>query len=907
VRSASTPRRERFQPPLPRLAILSLLLLVGATGAAGAATRDESPAQQRSIWFVELSRAPSVEGESRAALDAEHAAFRANVKSRNVALRERYDYSTLFNGFAVSATDDEIAEIQAIDGVTAVERVQAIALDDDDPVSVGGTIEPAITFATTMTGADIARTKLGFTGRGVRVALIDTGIDYDHPDLGGCFGPRCRVSMGYDFVGDDYDADPTDPAYQPVAHPDPDPDDCNGHGTHVAGIIGAKGVITGVAPEVTLHAYRAFSCAGLTSSDVVLAALERAYRDGVDVVNMSISESLETWPGSPTAAAADRLVDKGIVVVGAAGNDRFEGMWGGGAPGVAEGVISVAAIDNIKQYVPGFKITPDGRGVPYLHAADSPSVPENGTVDIARTGTVDTTDDACAPLVPMSLAGKAALIRRGTCGFAVKEANAAAAGAAAVILYNNIPGNFPPAAAGSPVPVLAISQADGVTINQFLDLGRVELTWGFAVAVPNSTGGLLSFFSSYGLAADLSLKPDIAAPGGSIRSTWPLERGGYAVESGTSMATPHVAGAVALFLQAHRGATPREVRDALQNSADPVPWALAPTAGFLDYVARQGAGLLDIDDAILATTTITPGKLSLGDTVNSSGAQDRNGGNEVGDRLPKLTVANNGATPVTYALGHVDGLAIAAGALGDEHPQLGPSAVSFAADGAPVSTITLGPRERKRVEVTVVPRSGLTEGTVYGGWIVLTPPSGPPLRVPYAGYIGDYQGIPAMTPTTRGFPWLARATGLSVDPDSHIRPIYTKVGPSELFTFAPRTLTTVPPSALTRPAFDAPSVVIHINHPARRLRGEIFKVGSRQPLGKVFEEEFVARNPFDGPLAAPWRATMSFPLDGRVRVGRRSFLLPDGEYYVVVTAERALADRDTPVDTWTSPTFTVDR
>jgi hypothetical protein len=355
------------------------------------------------------------------------------------------------------------------------------------------------------------------------------------------------------------------------------------------------------------------------------------------------------------------------------------------------------------------------------------------------------------------------------------------------------------------------------------------------------------------------------------------------------MATPHVAGAVALFLQAHRDATPSEVRDALQNSADPVPWILAPTAGFLDYVARQGAGLLDIDDAILATTNITPGKLSLGDTVHSSGAPGKHGDNEDDGGVSKLTVANNGATTVTYALSHVDGLAIAAGPVGDEHSQIGPSTVSFVEDGAPVSTISVKPRERKRIEVTVVPSFTLTEGTVYGGWI------------------GDYQAIPAMTPTARGFPWLARATGLSVDPDTRIRPIYTQVGASAVFTFAPKTLTTVPPSALIRPSLDEPAVVIHINHPIRRLRGEIFRAGSRRPLGSVFAEEFVARNPFDGPFAAPWRATTAFPLDGRVRVGKHSFLLPDGEYYIVVTAERALSSRDTPVDTWTSPTFTIDR
>ena len=100
-----------------------------------------------------------------------------------------------------------------------------------------------------MTGVDVAQNTLGLSGRGVKVAVIDTGIDYHHPDLGGCFGRGCRVEKGFDFVGDAFNADPTSPAYNPTPVPDPDPDDCNGHGTHVSGIIGANGGLTGVAPR----------------------------------------------------------------------------------------------------------------------------------------------------------------------------------------------------------------------------------------------------------------------------------------------------------------------------------------------------------------------------------------------------------------------------------------------------------------------------------------------------------------------------------------------------------------------------------------------------------------------------------------------------------------------------------
>src|SRR5690606_31428828 len=113
-------------------------------------------------------------------------------------------------------------------------------------------------------------------------------------------------------------ADDTSPTYNPVPSPDPNPDDCNGHGTHVAGIVGANGTVKGVAPEVTFGAYRVFGCDGSTTSDIMLAAMERAYKDGMQVLNMSIGSPYQ-WPQYPTAEAASRLVRKGMVVVASIG------------------------------------------------------------------------------------------------------------------------------------------------------------------------------------------------------------------------------------------------------------------------------------------------------------------------------------------------------------------------------------------------------------------------------------------------------------------------------------------------------------------------------------------------------------------------------------------------------------
>src|SRR3989304_128836 len=138
------------------------------------------------------------------------------------------------------------------------------------------------------------------------------------------------------------------------------------------------------------------------------------------------------------------------------------------------------------------------------------------------------------------------------------------------------------------IPVVMISQVDGNLLDTRLAGGPVDLTWtDQTVITPVATGNLISSFSSYGLSPDLALKPDIGAPGGNIWSTYPLEQGGFANISGTSMSSPHVAGAVALLLQAWPNTPSQAVRGILMNSADPKPWWGTPGLGLLANVPRQ--------------------------------------------------------------------------------------------------------------------------------------------------------------------------------------------------------------------------------------------------------------------------------------------------------------------------------
>jgi subtilisin family serine protease len=141
-----------------------------------------------------------------------------------------------------------------------------------------------------------------------------------HPDLGGCFGPKCRVFAGWDFVGDAYVGGKSVPV------PDGDPRDCGGHGTHVAGIIGANDkTFVGVAPNVSFGAYRVFGCKGSTDNDIILAVLERALKDKMDIVNLSLGGD-SSWSASPDAIVAERLSRRGLIVVAAMGNSAVKGL-----------------------------------------------------------------------------------------------------------------------------------------------------------------------------------------------------------------------------------------------------------------------------------------------------------------------------------------------------------------------------------------------------------------------------------------------------------------------------------------------------------------------------------------------------------------------------------------------------
>jgi minor extracellular serine protease Vpr len=821
----------------------------------------QSTEEGYSAWFVELSGKPLADGGTTTELAQEKKAFRDAAKKAGIKMKERFSYDKVFNGFSVEVDEAGLSRLTHLAGVKNVYPVVEIERPATEEVSPSEMPELATSIAQVQ--ADVAQNELGLTGHGVRVAIMDTGIDVDHPDLGGCFGPGCRVEIGWDFVGDAYNNDSTSPAFNPVAVPDALPDDCNGHGSHVAGIVGANGATRGVAPGVTFGAYRVFGCEGSTNSDIMVAAMERVYADGAQILNMSIGSSFQ-WPEYPTAKAADRLVNRGVVVVTSAGNSGTSGMYAVSAPGIGEKVIATANFNNTHLNVQSFTITPDNLAVGYLQATGAQIIPLSGTASLARTGTATSTADACAPLPAGSLAGKVAIIRRGTCSFHDKAVNAQNAGAVGVLIYNNVAGLQSITVAGpTPITIYAgsITAADGVTIDNRLAAGPVDLTWtAQTVPTPNTGADLIAASSSHGFSPTLSLKPDLGAPGGNIRSTWPVELGSYAILTGTSMASPHVAGAAALLLEARPNTPVASVLAQLQNYAEPHAWSGNPGLGILDMAHRQGAGMIRIADMIRGTTRVNPGKLSLGES-------------EAGPVTRTLTVKNESNQTVTYLLSEQSSLA--------SRNTFAPHAYFFGQNQVTFSTaaLTVPAGGTGTVDVTIAPFATLQDQAIYGGYVVLTPQGGGrQLRVPYAGFKGDYQSIKVLTPTVNNFPWLAKLSGTSYTNQTATGATYTLQGT------------------------DIPYFLAHLDHQAREVRFEVYDADTGKAWHRMSKEEYTPRN-------SGAASFFTWAWDGTTTSGNKTYTVPDGRYVVKLTVRKALGDSANPahVETWISPVITIDR
>ncbi|EYB67380.1 peptidase S8/S53 subtilisin kexin sedolisin [Deinococcus phoenicis] len=882
------------------LALLSLSLVLGACGqnvatptTAGTGQGVTLPDALRAAniapgkWFVELAGDPTALGAQ--SIGGQQASFRAQAQSLGIKYQEVASYSTLFNGFSVVATQAEMNRISRMPGVLGVYPVRRVELPRTE-LNQQPLLAPEMFYAKGMTGADIAQNELGLTGKGVKVGVIDSGIDVDHPAF------RGRIVAGYDFVGDDYGKDGK---YVPV--PDDNPDDCGGHGTHVAGIIGGNdpsntrnGVgFKGVAPDVSFGAYRIFGCSGSSYDDVILAAMERSVQDGMQVVNMSLGSAFDDWAETPLAKAGNRMVKRGVVLVASAGNSGADGQYSMGGPTMGDNVISVASVDNVKIELDSFTLT-GGTKIGFYAATGSPEPKTGTTLPITKgpNSSTTVTNDGCDPYAENSLTGKAVLIRRGTCSFYIKASNAQKAGAAAVILYNNAAGYINPTVAGDPpitIPVVSVSDTDGAKIDSLIASG-VSVTFdGGKIAIANPTGNASSSFSSFGMSAELELKPDIGAPGGNIYSTYPLNKedgSGYAVLSGTSMASPHVAGAAALLLQAYPNTQAKDMRGVLMNTAN-LRWYLNGSTlveGLPDYVQRQGAGMVDIVNAYTNTVRATPNKLSLGESDTFT------------TRSKVVVLKNTGAKREVYTAYNYPALTVGGTTLAPKPVQSYATMTINGQDANAGVQVVVEPFSEVELNVVVTPPAGAPDKSQYGGYVYLESGTSPNIVVPYSGFKGDYQKMASFGDLYNNGKLYGAAPMLGDDVAGVDYPKGVTLSEMPDYTFK-----------MVGKYMDAPYLIANFAHQIRKLTFELLDANGAV-IDTLSQNEYLGRHCTNdlAKVSATCDAYNLFDWDGKLSNGSEA---PAGVYQLRLKALKPLGDESNTAHTeiYTSQKFKVVR
>lgn len=464
---------------------------------------------------------------------------------------------------------------------------------------------------------------------------MDTGTQYTHPALGGCLGSGCKVAGGYDLVGDgcwpDAGCD---------VEPDGDPLDQLGHGTHVAGIaVGQSpdGRFVGVAPAATILSYKVFTDIDATTEDVLIEAFLMAYEADADIITCSVGGD-GGWSSDAWAVVASRIAEQGIIVTIAAGNDGQEGAFVASDGSSGLDVIAVASVEAEVVAEGAFlaNITINNQtssaAVGYYQGFEPVPSTYTGLPIYAISLNTSSTDDACEPL-NVNLTGMIALVHVGDCDGTTQQTNIQDAGAHLTMWYladdpyaipdYQIIGGFTAVIAQDAGEALVEALAAGGSV--VADFTVLTSSYFVGMANAAGTGGLPNYFTSWGPLYDLSLKPDVAAPGGDILSTYPTDT--YAVLSGTSMATPYIAGVAALYIGYHGG---RRSNTAGAFRASALAARLVASGRSLPYfdgtsltdyglyapVAQVGTGIVNASDVVLGfTTTLTSSTSTSSDAV----------------------------------------------------------------------------------------------------------------------------------------------------------------------------------------------------------------------------------------------------------------------------------------------------
>ncbi|MDR6227319.1 S8 family serine peptidase [Desmospora profundinema] len=453
----------------------------------------------------------------------------------------------------------------------------------------------------------------GFQGEGVKVGVIDSGIEQTHP-----FFQDSSLPMPEGFPKGDERFTTNKVIAAKVYWPEPGvtPEAVGDHGTHVAGTIAgvrdykdpsgaAKTPLSGVAPRAYLGNYNVFPCESCRAQSIyIAAAVEDAVRDGMDVINMSLGGTAQ--PGFDLLAEiVNAATDAGVTVVISAGNSG-PGPMTIGSPGTADKVITVAAVTNSHFIGLPINFTLDGESKTVGAATADPGGLITEGLE-APLHVVTEGDGLGCEGISEDLTGKVAVLKRGACTFTEKAMAAQNANAVGMVLVNNAPGD--PSGMfieeEATIPSVMVSQEDGKAI-EAANEASVKMEPGEIGEFNTGNEGLVALFSSRGPTVNYTLKPDVAAVGANVYSA--TTGGGLTSKNGTSMSAPHVAGAAALMTQARPDWTPQDIKAALIGTGVDTKDHAVPLA--------VGGGIIQVDDALNTPALANPASLSFGKVPN---------------------------------------------------------------------------------------------------------------------------------------------------------------------------------------------------------------------------------------------------------------------------------------------------
>ncbi|GAA6526915.1 S8 family serine peptidase [Intrasporangium sp. DVR] len=665
-------------------AALALSLGMAASSAAQpeANTRQSAPEVDSSFALVRLASEPlatnprtapekgkkigfanqAVKAE-RDRIRAEQTAFKDWLRVNAPKARVTKQFDVAVNAVGVQLNGTSLSTVRSAPGVTYAELqgvFTPLAHEDPDLELVD-----ALEGWTAVGGAAEA-------GKGVKVAIIDSGIDVTHP---------CFDDTGYPAVTPLGDAKYTNNKVivsrtygNKVAKNGFDGRDLNGHGTHVAGTVACNahtsavvdGTVipyapSGVAPAATLGSYNVFpGTAGSARSEDILEAMQDAYVDGFDVANMSLGGARNDGGGAFLLDNAVDNLDRANMVVAVAAGNEGPGYWTVHYPGAAPRALTAGASTVGHALVNTVTVA----GTDYdVVVGDFGKLTEDITAPLAvakdaASGHPLGLSLACNGSPLPNLAGKIAVIGRNVCTFQEKIDNVTAAGAVAAIVVNREDALLTMAGDQSGVVSVMVTKSDGAQIMEHDGQDATINANMLYKSIPEATNRMASFSSQGPTHGDLLIKPDVVAPGADVLSAQPAWACGtppcWAIFGGTSMATPHLAGIAAVVRGDHPDWSAAEVRSAVVNTAKQGVLRDALTDTVTNDALKVGAGLADTDAALASQVALDPVSLSFGAISSGSGRSVTKSlviTNTSGAPISVgVAVANNPASGVTYSV-----------------------------------------------------------------------------------------------------------------------------------------------------------------------------------------------------------------------------------------------------------------